>query len=121
MNLTDKMLKEILSEQKKVETIIIELSHRGIEMSPRTWRRFVRDYNDAYGEHDRYIASDNQGYYLTMSKKKITKTAIYKLRNGLSMVRNAKKDLQNLSEKNQLSLLEEDVDIYDLIMKIQEL
>lgn len=121
MNLTDKVLKEVLNEQKKVETILIELSHRGIEMSERSWRSFVRKYNDEFGKHDRYIASNRFGYYLTTNKKKITKTAISKLRTGLSMMKNAKKDLQNLSEKDQLSLLDEDVDIYDLIMKIKEL
>lgn len=118
MKIKDKVLKEVLNEQKKTNDILIELSKKGITMNGRQWRSFVREYNDNYSLHDRYIASNNQGYYLTTNKKKITKTAINKFKNGLSMMRNAKMDLEELSNKNQLSLLQEDADIYDMIMRL---
>lgn len=116
----EKLLREMLVEQMKTNEILAYLKSKGIVMSDREWRRFVRKYNELYGTRERYIASDNHGYYLTTSKKNITRTAMNKLKVGLSMVKNAKADLKELANKNQLSLLDEDVEIYDLIMKLKE-
>lgn len=116
----EKTLRRILSEQKKTEQILSELKGEGIEMNEREWRRFVRNYNNGFESRDRYIASNRYGYFLTSSKKKITKSAISKLRNGLAMVKNAKADLKELAMKDQLSLMDDDVELYDLVMKMRE-
>lgn len=115
----EKILKEVLSDQRKTNEIIPMLKKYGIEMNDRQWRTFVRQYNDKFASRDRYIASNSQGYYLTTNKAKITKTAMNKLKNALSMLKNAKADLNELKNKDQLSLLKEDVDIYDLAMKLK--
>jgi len=119
MKITEKQLRQILNIQKKTDDILDELRGFGIEMNGRGWRAFVRRYNAQYDRHDTYIASNRFGYYLTASKKKITRTAMNKFRNGLSMMQNAKKDLQILSSKDQLSLMDEDADLYDMIMKME--
>lgn len=118
MKLNEKQLKAILGEQRKTNDILIELSKLGIQCEGRAWREFVRQYNDEFEKHDRYIASDSHGYYLTVNKKKIYKTAMNKLRCGVSMIKNARKDLQELSKKDQLKLDPEDADIYDLAMRL---
>lgn len=120
MIIKDKLLRQILSEQKKTSDILYELSANGINVSGRAWRTFVRNYNNEYDQHDRYIASDNRGYYLTTSKKKIGSTVRNKLKCGLSMVKNAKEDLKNLSMKDQLSLLEDEPDLMDLYIRMGE-
>lgn len=116
----EKLLRQILSEQKKTNEILQLLKDNGIEMTDRQWRKFVCDYNRDFSGRDRYIASNRFGYFMTSSKKKITKSAMSKLRNGLAMVKNAKADLKELALKDQLSLLEEDVELYDLVMKMKE-
>lgn len=110
----------MLIEQLKTDEILAYLRGKGIVMSDRQWRKFVRQYNELYATRERYIASDRYGYYLTTSKKNITRTAMNKLKVGLSMMKNAKADLKELANKNQLSLLDEDIEIYDLIMKLKE-
>ena len=112
-------MRKILKNQKKSHEIIEELASMGIEANERSWRDFVRKYNDEFDLHDSYIASNRFGYYLTTSKKKITRTAMNKFRNGLAQMKNAKKDLKILSEKNQLSLMEEDADLFDMVMKME--
>lgn len=115
----DKTLRAVLNEQKKTDDILIDLHIKGIEMSGRTWRKFVREFNNEFEQHDRYIASDKDGYYLTTNKKKIAKTIGNKYKNALSMLKNAKKDFNNLSKKDQLSLLKDDPDTYDMITKLE--
>jgi len=119
MRITEKQLKKILNRQKKTEEILMELKAIGVDVNDRTWRGFVRQFNEEFDRHDTYIASDSYGYYLTTNKKKITKTAMNKFRNGLSQMQNAKKDLQALADKNQLSLMEEDADLFDMMMKME--
>lgn len=119
MKLNDKQLKQILNEQKKTNDILVDLSKLGIVCNGRVWRRFVRQYNDNFENHDRYIASDKDGYYLTVSKKKIQRTAMNKLKCGISMIKNAKKDLGELSKKDQLTLEQElDADVIDLLLRL---
>ena len=115
----EKIIKSILSEQRKTNEILDLLKKEDIDMTDRQWRSFVRQYNDKFASRDRYIASNSQGYFLTTNKAKITKTAMNKLKNALSMLKNAKADLDELKNKDQLSLLKEDVDIYDLAMKLK--
>ena len=116
----EKLLRQVLSKQRKSFEILAILKENGIEMNDREWRKFVREYNKGYETRDRYIASNRFGYFMTSSKKKITKSAVSKLRNGLAMVKNAKADLKELAMKDQLSLLDEDVELYDLVMKMKE-
>ena len=119
MKLTDKELRKVLNRQKKTEEILVNLSAIGKEANERTWRTFVRRYNNEFDLHDTFIASDINGYYLTTSKKKISRNALNRFRNGLSMMQNAKKDLQILADKNQLSLINEDADLFDMVMKME--
>lgn len=119
MKLTNKQLKQILVGEKKATRIIAELQNYGIICSEREWRAFVRKFNDDYANKELYIASSRNGYQLTTKKSIISHSAICKFRTGLAMMKNAKATLKELSDKNQLSLLEQDADIYDLVMKMK--
>lgn len=114
----EKDLKQILRTEKKVDEIIAEFMTRGVNISPRMWRRFVRQYNDGFAEKERYIASGKDGYVLTTKKKVIRASALNRLKCGLSMMKNAKADLDELSLKDQLKLEEEDAKLYDIIDKL---
>lgn len=116
----EKQVRYVLSRKRKTKEILELLKGEGIDISDRQWRKYVRRYNNDYANRDRYIASDNQGYFLTSKKKAITKTNINKMKCALSMLNNAKNDLKELSEKGQLSLLDEDVEFYDMAMKLNE-
>lgn len=115
MKITERELRKVLNRQKKVDVILAELMAMGKEMNERTWRSFVRAYNNDFDWHVVFIASDTNGYYLTTNKKKITKDALNRFKNGLSMMQNAKKDLKALAMKDQLALQEEDVDLFDMV------
>lgn len=114
----EKDLREILRTEKKVDEIIAELSVRGVQMSPRMWRKYVREYNDDFAEKERYIASGKNGYVLTTKKKVISASAMNRLKCGVAMIKNAKADLGELALKDQLKLSEEDAKVYDIIDKL---
>ena len=119
MNISEKTLRKILKEQKTTPEILLELKENGVNISGREWRRYVRSYNDSFVEHDRYIASDNKGYYMTTNKKAIARTTMNKFKNAHSMMINAKRDFRSLSEKDQLSIFDTDPDIYDMLLKMR--
>lgn len=114
----EKYLKIIRNNRMKTKEILASLTKDGIKMNARQWRRFVRYYNDKYGTRERYIASDSTGYILTVRKDIIKKSNLNKIRVGISMIRNGKAGLKELAEKDQLTILEGEADIYDLAMKL---
>ena len=52
-------------------------------------------------------------------KNDIVVSNIQKIKTGVAMIRNAKATLKELADKNQLSLIKEEADIYDLAMKLK--
>ena len=119
MKINGKFIRRILKEKKTTSDILVEFAKAGVTISGRKWRTIVRQYNEEFGSRDRYIASDNKGYYLTTSKKAIAQTTANKFKCGLSMMKNAKKDFARLSKKDQLSIFKEEPDIYDMLMKLE--
>lgn len=118
MKLTKTQLRELLKNEIKADEIVKYLAYWGIDINDREWRTFVRKFNDDYANKELYIASSRNGYQLTTKKSIISHSAICKFKTGLAMMKNAKATLKELSDKNQLSLLEQDADIYDLVMKM---
>ena len=114
----EKYLKIIRNNRMKTKEILASLAGVGIRMNGRQWRRFVRYYNDKYGSRERYIASDSNGYVLTVKKDIIKKSNLNKIRVGIAMIRNGKAGLAELAKKDQLSLLDGEADLYDLAMKL---
>ena len=114
----EKHLKIIRNNRMKTDAILAHLASVGIKMSSRQWRRFVRHYNDKYGSRERYIASDPNGYILTVKKDEIKRSNLNKIRVGIAMIRNGKAGLAELAKKDQLSLLDGEADLYDLAMKL---
>lgn len=117
MVLSDRQLYELLSTRKTYTQLQPILKNYGIVVSDRAWRRFVRRYNNDYQNKETYIASNNKGYILTAKDNEIRSSAIKNIKLGASLIKNAKADLKELSEKDQLSLSEEESSIYDLVIK----
>ena len=116
----EKYLAMIKNNRMTSGVILDRLAAVGILMTDRQWRAFVRQYNDKYGSRDRYIASNSQGYILTVKKDPIKQSALNKIRTGVAMIRNGKATLDELSQKKQLSLLPDEADLYDLAMTVDE-
>lgn len=119
INIPEKYLKELKNNRMNSKAILRHLESVGIKMNDRQWRSFVRQYNDQFSNRDRYIASNSQGYILTVKKNDIVISNIQKIKTGVAMIRNAKATLKELADKNQLSLIKEEADIYDLAMKLK--
>ena len=117
--ISEKILRQLLKSRKMTAQILDELAVQGIHIDARQWRKFVREYNDGYGKRERFIASDVNGYILTTKKDAIKLAALKRIKTGVSMIRNAKADLDELGDKRQLSLLKEEADIYDLASKLE--
>lgn len=115
--ITDKEIRRVLSEKKEGSQIARELG-----ISQRSWRRIVREYNDQFEAKERLIISDQEGYELTASKKLIAAYALQRISHAVSELKNGKKILKALSEKNQLKIKgfeKEDVDLIDTVMKME--
>lgn len=112
--MTDKEIRNLLKDnQLKSYEICSKLN-----ICDREWRKIVHDYNEQYDKRERLIVSDSNGYELTTNKKLIKGYAIRLLHHGLSELKTAKNILKTLSNKNQLKLMEDEVDIVDLAMKL---
>lgn len=117
MVLTDKQLYKMLCKRRMYKELLPYLILYGYNISDRAWRRFVRNYNKDFQNKETYIASNNKGYILTTKKEEIKNSAIKNLKLGISLIKNAKADLKELSDKDQLGLSEDEINIYDIIMK----
>lgn len=112
--MTDKEIRNVLKDKRlKAYQICKKLN-----ISDREWRSIVHDYNDQYDTRERLIVSDSKGYAITTNKKLIKAYAVKLIRHGLSELKTGKKILKTLSDKNQLHLIEDEVDIVDLAMKM---
>ena len=118
MKLNDRTIVRLLSKKKNTSQILDELKGMGISISGRTWREIVKNYNREFDSRDRYIASDNQGYFLTTKEKWIAISNYRKIKVALSMLKSARNDLKELADKNQLSLFDDDLNIFDAILKL---
>lgn len=118
--LSKKYLREHLKDWKKTSEILAELkSEKGIEISDRTWRKYVNNYNNNYEEQETFIASSNKGYKFTAKHKEIRKSAVKDFRLGISLIKNAKKHLQELDNKDQLTFFKDE--LLDLEQTLAEL
>lgn len=114
---TEQLYELIGNERKTYKQLQPYLKAIDINVSDRAWRKFVRRYNNEYEGKETYIASNNKGYLLTTKKEDIKSSAIKNIKLGASLIRNAKRDLEELASKNQLSLSEEESSVYDLMLK----
>lgn len=112
--MTDRQIRNLLSKKIKSKDIC-----KKARISDRSWRLIVHEYNDQYDKRERLIVSDRDGYELTTNKKLIKAYAIRLLHHAFSEMKTAKTILKTLSEKNQLKLMDDEVDIVDLALKLK--
>ncbi len=115
--MTDKEIREVLQGKKVSSEICAKLN-----ISGREWRRIVNEYNQNYDEKERLIVSDCDGYELTTNRKLIMAYAFKRIRHGMSELKNGKRILRALADKNQLKLKgvdKDDIDLVDVVMKME--
>ena len=118
--LSKKYIKHLLYDWKKTDEILADLKKdKGLEISGRTWRSFVNNYNNNFNEQETYIVSSNKGYKLTIKRKEIKKSAIKDLRLGISLIKNAREHLKELGEKDQLTFFKDELlDLEQTLAKV---
>lgn len=87
----------------------------------RRWRREVKKYNKEYSKRERLITSNRYGYILTTDPKLIRKYAFDLIHHALSELNDAKEILKIESQKGNVSLLPEEQQLADVVMKFGEL
>lgn len=94
-----------LDQYRKLPEIIRMLHFCGIDISEREFATYVELYRQQDNEY--YLESCSNGYRFTRDKKAIQKSCYQRIRKGVSMILNAKRDLKLCSEKSQLLLSEQ--------------
>jgi len=113
--MNDKDIRKVLNEKKKSYQITKELN-----ISDRQWRKEVKEFNSQFDNRERLIVSDYLGYELTTNKKLIKGYAIRLINHALSELNDAKKILKVLDDKNQLKLIDDEIDLVDIAMKVSK-
>jgi len=110
----DSEIRELLTGQMKSNDIC-----KALNINDRKWRSIVKEYNDGFETRERLIVADRDGYELTTNKKLIKAYAFKLIKNALSELNNARRILKVLENKNQLKLIDDEVDLVDICMKIR--
>jgi len=78
----------------------------GYVVSDRTWRAWVKKYNEQYENHlkDSYIARSNQGYVLTNRKDLVRDTCDRQYNNAISVLRHVYKTRKATGQKMNAKL-----------------
>ena len=103
-------MRSFLSTYRTTDEILDYLKQHGLVINSRKWQDMVLKFNEDYGEHQTYLAGSSKGYILTTEKESIKQANYQKIRKAVSMIRNAKRDLDTLGLKNQLTCLDEECD-----------
>jgi len=114
-------LRNYLVEHRTAPEIVHYLKLCHIDINTRKWQDIVLEYNSKYGDHESYIAGNSKGYILTYDKDKIKQANFQKINKAVSMLRNAKRDLEELGLKNQLSVIDTKCDEIEKLVDQVEL
>lgn len=94
-----------LDQYRKLPQIIDWLDFLGIKITEREFADYVEEYRKE--DHEFYLESCSKGYRFTRDNEAINKSISQRFKKALSMINHCKRDWKNLSEKEQLSLLNE--------------
>lgn len=101
------ILKPYLKDYQTTKDILTYLKSHGIELNSRDFQEYVLIYNSTYSLKEMYLVGCNRGYKFTHSLKEIKDSNMQKLKKAVSMIKNAKRDLQEIGCKSQLTLLDD--------------
>ena len=90
------------------------------KLDERVFRNAVAKFNKQYetGETELFIAHSNKGYILTTDPEIIKKSLLDDYKRGIKLISRNYKCMKALSEKNQLSLTQNDADLYEVLMRM---
>lgn len=98
-------LKDYLKEYKTAPEIIGWLKLCGVEISLREFATYTEEYRKE--NHEYYLESCSNGYRFTRDIESIKKSCYQRIGKAVSVIKNAKRDLKNLGERNQLTIIDE--------------
>ena len=114
------MIKPEKEEKQHVRTKSKEYREK-LNTHERRWRREVKKYNRGYAQRERIITSNRHGYILTTDPKLIRKYAFSLIHHAVSELNDAKEILKIESQKGNISLLPEEQQLVDVVMKFGEM
>lgn len=93
-----------------------------LDISERAFRQFVADFNERYesGETEMFIAHSNKGYLLTADPELIMNSLNDDYKRAVKLMKRFWRCKKALSEKTQISLSPQELNIYELVQKMEQ-
>jgi len=90
------------------------------KLNEREFRRRIESFNEKYagGETEMFVAHSKKGYLLTNDIDIIKKSLLDDYRRALKLLKRNSRCTKALSEKNQISLGQNEADLYEVVMKM---
>lgn len=97
------------------------LKYMSIDINERALRDYFAEFNEHYetGDTEMFIAHSSKGYLLTSDPKIIMDSLEDDNKRAMKLMKRYYRCKKALSEKNQLSLSENESDLYEVIMKME--
>ena len=114
------MINPEVEEMLRVRTKSKDICEK-LNTHERRWRREVKKYNRGYAQRERIITSNRHGYILTTDPKLIRKYAFSLIHHAVSELNDAKEILKIESQKGNISLLPEEQQLVDVVMKFGDM
>ena len=91
-------------------------------LNERMFRTWVEKYNQKYtgGEKEMFIAHSNKGYMMTSNVDAIRRSLADDYKRAMKLLVRNSRCTKALSEKNQLTLMPNEADMYEVVMKMYE-
>jgi len=122
------LIKDYLKTWRKAPEIVKELKNKGVyaknlKVLNRNFRRSVAEYNRFYGSGERefFLAHSNKGYKLTSDPKEIAASLLDDRKRGLKLLNRYYSGMKALSEKDQITLLQGEEDLFEIVSKLGEI
>lgn len=112
-------LQPVLTNYQTLPQILRVLSLNGIEIGPREFTDYVEGYRQQNKEL--YLESCSKGYRFTTESGSIRSSCFQRIYKAASMIKNAKRDLGNLADRNQIALLDSILEQVEQIEKPKEI
>ena len=92
-----------------------------IDINERALRDYFAEFNERYetGDTEMFVAHSQKGYLLTNDPKIIMDSLEDDNKRAMKLMKRYYRCKKALSEKNQLSLSENESDLYEVIMKME--
>ena len=115
------LVKEYITNDWKTKNMILgHLLGCGVYVNERSLRQYIARFNKEYenGESEWFIAHGQKGYMMTDNNDLILNSLKDDHKRALKLLKRYGRCRKALSEKNQLSLDQEEASLYDIVMML---